>query len=74
MRHTTETDEGPLYRVRLGTGAATRGHRVICRWLGWAGAEDSLARVRIVHSTLSGYRSGQMGLIPRERLIARRDA
>ena len=61
--------DATFYRARLGSGAAVRGERVICQLLGWAGANDSLARVRVVHSTLPSYRPGQVGLVPRQRLI-----
>ena len=63
------TSEGPFYRARLGSGAATRGERIICELLGWTGENNSLGRVRIVHSTISAYRTGQVGLVPRDRLI-----
>lgn len=62
-------DEVTFYRVRLGSGAAMRGERVVCQLLGWAGADDSLARVRIVHSTLPHYRTGQVGLVQSQRLV-----
>ena len=65
----TPTTEGAYYRARLGNGAAARGERIICQLLGWTGDNDSLGRVRIVHSTVSSYRTGQVGLVPRERLI-----
>ena len=58
-----------FYRVRLGSGAAMRGERVVCQLLGWAGANDSLARVRIVQSTLPHYRTGQVGLMQSNRLV-----
>ncbi len=58
-----------FYRVRLGSGAAMRGERVVCQLLGWAGANDSLARVRIVQSTLPHYRTGQVGLMQSHRLV-----
>ena len=63
------TGDSSFYRARLGTGAAARGERVICQLLGWTGANDSLARVRIVHSTVPSVRTGQIGLVPRQRLI-----
>ena len=55
------------YQVRLGNAAL--GDRVICVWLGWAGSDENLAHVRILHSTLPRYKSGRVGLIARERLI-----
>ena len=58
-----------FYRARLGSGAAARGERVVCQLLGWAGADDSLARVRIIHSTVPSYRTGMVGLVQRQRLI-----
>ncbi len=61
--------EGAYYRARLGNGAAARGERIICQLLGWTGDNNSLGRVRIIHSTVSTYRTGQVGLVPRERLI-----
>ena len=61
--------DATFYRARLGSGAAVRGERVICQLLGWAGANDSLARVRVVHSTISSYRPGMVGLVPRQRLV-----
>ena len=63
------TVDATFFRVRLGGGAAARGDRVVCQLLGWAGANDSLARVRIVHSTLPSYRTGMVGLVQRQRLI-----
>ncbi len=65
----TTTTEGTYYRARLGNSAAARGERVICQLLGWTGDNNSLGRVRIIHSTVSSYRTGQIGLVPRERLI-----
>ncbi len=65
----TVTTEGTYYRARLGNNAAARGERIICQLLGWTGDNNSLGRVRIVHSTVSSYRTGQIGLVPRERLI-----
>lgn len=56
------------YQVHLGAGAA-RGEQVICVWLGWAGSDENLAHVRILHSTLPRYKPGRVGLIARERLI-----
>ena len=50
-------------------GAAARGERVVCQLLGWAGADDSLVRVRIIHSTVPSYRTGMVGLVQRQRLI-----
>ncbi len=61
-------DDGTVYGARLGRAAAARGERVICEVLGWTGAGDSLARVRVVHSTVQGVRTGHLGLVPRERL------
>jgi hypothetical protein len=63
------TIDATFYRVRLGSGAAARGERVTCQLLGWAGADDSLARVRIIHSTVPSYRTGMVGLVQRQRLI-----
>jgi len=60
------SDDGIVYGARL--GRAARGERVICAVLGWAGAGDSLARVRVVYSTVQGVRTGHLGLVPRERL------
>lgn len=64
------TADATFYRVRLGSAAAARGERVVCQLLGWAGANDSLARVRIVHSTLPSYRTGMIGLVQSQRLVA----
>jgi hypothetical protein len=61
-------NDGTVYRARLGRGAAVRGERVICAVLGWTGADDSLACVRVVHSTMPGVRTGHTGLVPRDRL------
>jgi hypothetical protein len=63
------TIDATFYRVRLGSSAAARGERVICQLLGWAGADDRLARVRIMHSTVRSYRAGRVGLVQRQRLI-----
>lgn len=63
------SDDVVYYRLRLGEGAALRGDRVICRWLGWAGAEEQLAHVRVIQSTVPAYRPGRSGLVPRDRLI-----
>jgi len=65
----TPTNAGTYYRARLGHGAAARGERIICELLGWTGDNNSLGRVRIVQSTMSSCRKGQIGLVPRERLI-----
>jgi hypothetical protein len=65
----TTTIDATFYRVRLGGGAAARGERVVCQLLSWAGADDSLARVRIIHSTVPSYRTGMVGLVQRQRLI-----
>jgi hypothetical protein len=64
------TADATFYRVRLGVAAMARGERVTCQLLGWAGANDSLARVRIIHSTLPSYRTGQVGLMQSNRLVA----
>jgi len=61
--------DSSFFRARLGSSATARGERVICQLLGWTGANDSLARVRIVHSTVPSVRTGQIGLVPRQRLI-----
>ncbi len=61
--------DGTLYRARLGNGAAARGERVICQLLDWTGDNESLARVRVVQSTVSSVRTGQIGLVHRDRLI-----
>jgi hypothetical protein len=63
------TIDATFYRIRLGSSAAARGERVICQLLGWAGADDNLARVRIIHSTVPSYRTGMVGLVQRQRLI-----
>ena len=63
------TIDATFYRVRLGSGAAARGERVICQLLGWAGADGRLAHVRIIHSTVPSYRTGRVGLVQRQRLI-----
>jgi len=62
------SDDGIVYGARLGRAAAARGERVTCEVLGWTGAGDSLARVRVVYSTVQGVRTGHLGLVPRERL------
>lgn len=62
-------DQTFYYKARMGSGAAARGERIICQLLDWTGANDSLARVRIVHSTVPSIRTGQIGLVPRQRLI-----
>ncbi len=58
-----------LYRARLGAPAAARGEHVICQLLGWTGADDSLAKVRVVRSTVSGMPTGYVGLVKRDRLV-----
>ncbi len=58
-----------LYRARLGPGARLHGHAVVCQWLAWAGADASLAQVRIVSSTVPGLPCGRVGLVPRARLV-----
>ena len=63
------TIDATFYRVRLGSGAAARGERVICQLLGWAGEDDRLARVRITHSSVPSIRMGMVGLVQRQRLI-----
>ena len=63
------THEGTFHRARLGNGAAARGERVICQLLDWTGDNNCLARVRIVHSTVATVRTGQIGLVQRDRLI-----
>lgn len=66
----SDEPEAPRYcAIRVGPRAAAQRDRVTCAWLGWAGADKRLAHVRIIHSTVPGYRSGQEGLVPRERLI-----
>jgi len=47
-----------LYRAQLGPAALARGERVVCQWLAWAGADATLARVRIVSSTAVGLACG----------------
>ncbi len=64
--------ETPLYAVRRGRAAAGHGERVVCAVLGWMGRADGFARVRIAHSTRAGYRTGQIGMIRRDRLVPRR--
>ena len=61
--------DATFYRVRLSNSAAARGERVLCQLLGWAGADDRLARVRIIQSTMPSYRTGMVGLVQRQRLI-----
>jgi hypothetical protein len=63
------TIDATYYRVRLSNSAAARGERVLCQLLGWAGADDRLARVRIIQSTVPSYRTGMVGLVQRQRLI-----
>ncbi len=58
-----------LYRAQLGPAALARGERVVCQWLAWAGADATLARVRIVSSTVAGLPYGRIGLVPRDRLV-----
>ncbi len=58
-----------LYRARLGPTARQRGASVVCQWLAWAGADASLAQVRIVSSTVVGLTRGRVGLVPRARLV-----
>ncbi len=58
-----------LYRARLGPAALTRGESVVCQWLAWAGADASLAQVRIVSSTVVGLTRGRVGRVPRARLV-----
>lgn len=58
-----------LYRARLGPTARQRGESVVCQWLAWAGADASLAPVRIVSSTVVGLPRGRVGLVPRARLV-----
>ncbi len=58
-----------LYGARLGQGALMRGDRVVCQWLAWAGADASLAQVRILSSTVAGISRGYVGLVPRDRLV-----
>ena len=58
-----------LYRARLGPGALLRGEDVICQWLAWAGTDASLAKVRIVASSVAGISRGYVGLVPRDRLV-----
>ena len=62
-------NDGTYYKARLGEGAAARGERIICQLLDWTGENDNLARVRIVHSTVPSVRTGQVGLVPRQRLV-----
>lgn len=62
----TTTEQGNFYKVRLGSGAVMRGDRVVCQLLRWAGADEGLAHVRIVYSTVPAYRVGKMGLLPRD--------
>ena len=58
-----------FYRARLGPGARPHGEHVMCQWLAWAGADASLAQVRIVSSTVPGLPRGRVGLVPRARLV-----
>ncbi len=57
------------YGILLGPSSGPTGGHVTCLWLGWCGAEDSLAKVRVVHTTAPHYRTGMAGLVCRERLI-----
>ena len=59
-----------LYTVRLDAGDVARGEQVICEVMRWVGQDDAFAYVRILHSTLAHarYRTGQTGVMPRERL------
>ena len=66
--------EPKYYRLRLGKSALERGERVVCEWLGWAGANQAYAHVRIVHSNVASYRRGKKGMIAREQLIPLRRA
>jgi hypothetical protein len=61
--------EATFYLVRLGAGAAARGERVLCQWLRWADADERLAHVRIVRSTLPSYAVGRIGVVKSERLV-----
>lgn len=61
--------EGTYYYLRLSRAARARGDRVVCQLLSWAGADNGLAHVRIMHSTIPSYRTGKAGLIQREYLI-----
>ncbi len=61
-------EQGTYYKVRLGSGAVMRGDRVVCELLRWTGADENLAHVRVVHSTVPSYRVGKVGLLPRECL------
>lgn len=63
------TPDTRYYKVRLSAAATARGERVYCQWLGWAGAQQCLAQVRIVQSTLPAYRTGKVGMVLRTRLI-----
>ncbi len=58
-----------LYRMRLGAAASARGEHVVCQLLGWTGADDSLAKVRVVRSTVLGTSTGHTGLVKRDRLV-----
>ncbi len=58
-----------LYRARLGAAASARGEHVVCQLLGWTGADDSLAKVRVVRSTVAGMPAGHIGLVKRDRLV-----
>jgi len=65
------SDDGIVYGAHMGRiwGAyGARGERVLCAVLDWTGAGDSLARVRVVYSTVQGVRTDHLGLVPRERL------
>jgi hypothetical protein len=64
-QHNPERQQDPPHD----NSAAARGERVLCQLLGWAGGDDRLARVRIIHSTVPLYRTGMVGLVQRQRLI-----
>lgn len=64
----TTPEQGAYYKVRLGSGAVMRGDRVVCQLLRWAGADENLAHVRVIYSTVPSYRVGKVGLLPRECL------
>ena len=61
-----------LYWVQLGIAARLRGDHVLCEVLEWVGTGQSLAKIRIVRSTLPTYHAGKTGVMQRERLIPTR--
>lgn len=65
MENTVHGRRDDHYSVDLGAGAITRGGRVICQGLGWAGTNRSLVNVRVVHSIVPSYRVGARAHPPR---------